>query len=259
MLQEERQKLILTELKEHHSVRIANLCKKLGVTRETIRRDLHELEESGHLKKVHGGAVQVKASLEPSYQKRELINTKEKESLAKKAASLIEDGDAVYFDIGTTTLLIPKFMKEKKNVTVITNGVKVAMALAECPGVKVILTGGEMRVGEMALSGATALKTIEPFYIDKAFIGVGGIDSQVITDYHLEEKEIRRMMVEKATTTFALADYSKFGTKAFVQVCPIEEIHTVICDGKAPKDMIVKLQEKGVNVIVVREVNKVFS
>lgn len=251
MLQEERQQLILQWLNENQSVRIAELCKALNVTRETIRRDLYELEERGMLKKVHGGAVLAKANVEPPYAKRSVLNMNEKAAIAVAAASFVEDGDAIYIDLGTSTLLLAEQLTSKKGITVVTNALLVALELSKNPDAKIMLSGGELRSGDLALSGSVARKSLEHFYVDKAFIGVGGVSEHGFTDYHVAESEIRQLMLKNAKEKYVLADYSKFNVTAFTKVAELVDIDVVITDSLAPQSTVRQLEEKGLQVVVV--------
>ncbi|ASS89636.1 DeoR/GlpR family DNA-binding transcription regulator [Aeribacillus pallidus] len=254
MLQEERHRRIIEELERNDIVRISQLSERLGVTRQTIRRDLSELEKTGLIKKVHGGALLNKRNLEPSYSDRLSTNVEEKELIAKNAAELVEDGDAIFLDVGTTTLMMAKQLKEKKNLTVITNFLLIAMELANAPEVKVILSGGELRGEEFSLSGPISIRSVKNIYIDKAFVGVGGLSLESgFTDYHLNESEFRRMMIEHAKKTYALADHSKMDIVAIYKSADLHEIDVLITDGKTPGSIINKLKEKGMEVIVSRK------
>lgn len=253
MLQEQRHELILQELKETKSVRIANLCEKLQVTRETIRRDLHELESKGLLHKVHGGAVLPKMNIEPTYTERSGLNLYEKRLIAQKAAEMVEDGDAIYIDIGTTTLFMAESLQDKKDVTVVTNSLLVALELSKKEGFKVIISGGEVRKGELSISGSVARESLKNFYIDKAFIGIGGLTIETgVTDYHIDESDVRQLMIKHANRTFGIVDFSKFGVTAFTKVCDVQDFDVLITDDKAPASMILQLRELGVEVEIIK-------
>lgn len=254
MLQEERHRQILEQLEENNIVRISQLSERLGVTKQTIRRDLSELEKTGLIKKVHGGALLNKTNIEPSYSTRISTNVTEKEIIADIAADLVEDGDAIFLDIGTTTLMMAEKLKERKNLTIITNFLLIAIELANTPGVKVILSGGELRGEEFSLSGPISNKSVKDIFIDKAFIGVGGLSlDSGFTDYHLGESEFRRIMIKHSKKSYALADHSKMEIIAIYKTADIHEIDTLITDNKTPKYLIEKLNEKGMEVIISNE------
>lgn len=251
MLQEERQQLILQMLKENQSVRIAELCSRLKVTRETIRRDLYEMEQQGLLKKVHGGAILAKTNVEPPYSARSVLNLAEKEAIATAAAAFVEDGDAIYIDLGTTTHLFAKHLHDKKGITVITNALMVALELSRHPDAKVIMSGGELRAGDLALSGPVARKSLENFFVDKAFIGVGGLAIESgFTDYHVGESEVRQLMLKNAKEKYALIDHSKINVTAFAKVAELSEIDVVITDAQLPQPISQRLLEEGLQVVV---------
>lgn len=257
MFQEERQELILERLRENQSVRITDLAESLNVTRETIRKDLYELEKQGLIRKVHGGAVLNRSdvtTVEPPYSKRSQINPTEKESIALRAAELVEDGDSLYIDIGTTTLLFAKQLKAKNNLTIITNSVLIAVELGHYPNIKVILSGGELRPGELSLSGPLAVQSLQNLYIDKAFIGVGGLsEDSGFTDYNISEGEIRRLMLTHAKERYALVDHSKMHITAFFKSANIQEMDVVITDSQTSPALVQKLRDDGVEVIIADE------
>lgn len=250
MLQEERHKQILEELENNNIVRIAQLSKNLGVTRQTIRRDLAELEKTGLIKKVHGGAVLNKTNVEPSYSIRNNTNIQEKEIIAKKAVEFVDEGDAIFLDIGTTTLMMAKKLKKRNKLTVITNFLLIALELANSPGIKVIMSGGELRGEELSLSGPISNKSVENIFLDKSFIGVGGLSIEGgFTDYHLDESEFRRMMIKHSKKSYALADHSKMNVTAIFKSADIHEIDVLITDEKSPESLLKHLAEKGIEVI----------
>jgi len=250
MLQDERLEEIVTLLKNNQTVKIVDLAERFGVTRETIRRDLYELEKRGHARKVHGGARFRKSGSEPPFMTRSDTYVKEKEAIARKAVELVEDGDSLFIDIGTTTFLFASQLKKKSGLQIVTNSVKVAMELFDHPSAKVILCGGELRQEELSLSGPEACRTVESFFADKAFIGVGGLSlAHGITDYHVEEAGIRRLMMQRAKETVALADGSKFGNVAFAKVTDLAKVHTVITDRQADEDTIRGMREIGIEVL----------
>lgn len=256
MFLEERQELIIQRLKQTQSVRITDLVEEFGVTRETIRKDLYELEKRGIIRKVHGGAVLNKTDLpkeEPPYAKRSQINQEEKEKIAARAAGFVEDGDTLYLDIGTTMLLFAKQLKHKNNLTIITNSLLIAMEFGNDPNHKVILSGGEMRAGEMSLSGPSAVLSLQNYFVDKAFIGVGGLTHESgFTDYHVPEAEIRKLMLAHAKEKYALLDHSKMHITAFYKSADIQDIDVVVTDAGASVQLVQTLQHCGVEVVVVK-------
>lgn len=255
MLAQERYEEILRLLEKDKIVKVAQLCSIFNVSVETVRRDLEFLEKEGKLKRVYGGAVlERKLSMEPSYHTRVIGNAREKQSIGKKTAELIHDGETLIIDLGTTTLEVAKHLKDKKDLTIITNCLYIAQELVDVPGYRVILSGGQLRSEEQSTSGFMSEEFFRTFNVDKTIIGVGGITiEEGITDYHLEETRVRRIMIEKGSQVIAVADHSKFGVKALVNVCPLEDIDVLVTDDKLPKSIIEKFKKQNVNVIVAED------
>lgn len=253
MLPEERLNELLRLLREHGTVRISDLSRHFSVSRETIRRDLAELENRNLIRRVHGGAVLAgPRSLEPPYATRALSMAEEKRHIGEAAASLVHEGESVLLDLGTTTLEVARSLKGRKGLTVITNSIQAALSLVEEPGVDVYLTGGRLRAGDQSLSGAWAQRSISEVYVDKAIVGAGGITVENgVTDYHMEEAATRRAMIQHAREVIVVADSSKFGVTALAAVLPICSIHKLVTDAGAPPEMLSEIEAQGVEVIVV--------
>lgn len=249
----QRKDEIIRLISENKIVKANELSATFKVSMETIRRDLADLEKDGIIKRVHGGAVlNLNYSVEPDFSYREVKNFEEKLLIGKKAASLVEDGDVIIIDIGTTTLEFAKFLKGKKNLTVLTNSIKIALELMDEPEIIVIMLGGVVRKGEGTTSGYWAEDIIDRFYVEKLFLGVGCITLENgVMDYHIEETNLRRHYIRHAKQVIALADYTKFGSKALNQVCSLEEMDILVTDNKTDKKYIRRLREKGIDVILV--------
>ncbi|MEI3606514.1 DeoR/GlpR family DNA-binding transcription regulator [Pseudogracilibacillus sp. SE30717A] len=251
MLQQERHKKILEQLEKENTVRISELSKTLGVTRQTVRRDLKELDKVGLIKKVHGGALLNRTNIEPSFSTRDNTSVVEKDIIGKKAAEFVEDGDAIFIDLGTTTLSMARNLTTKKDLTVITNSLLIAMELANIKEIKVLISGGELRGEELSVSGPISNKSIQDIFIDKAFIGVGGLSLENgFTDFHLGECEFRRMMIKNAQKSIALADHSKVDIVAIYKFADIHEIDVLITDIRTPQNVVSHLRGKGMKVEV---------
>lgn len=233
-------------------VKVTDLMKEYGVSIETVRRDLEYLEKSGYLKRVYGGAVlHGLYGQEPAYEHREIVNYEEKKAIGAKTAELIDDGDTLIIDVGTTTLEVVHCLKGKKNLTVITNATLIAQEIVQNEGCRVILLGGELRPGELAVSGHISDQNLQYFYANKLLMGVGGISLQSgCTDYHVEEANTRRIMLERSDMVIAVADYSKFGVTAMNFVCPPGRIDKLVTDWSTPSQTIREFREKGIDIII---------
>ncbi|MFD2131758.1 DeoR/GlpR family DNA-binding transcription regulator [Pseudogracilibacillus auburnensis] len=251
MLAQERYRIILEMLEVSQIVKVPELCERFNVSIETVRRDLEFLEQEGKLKRVYGGAVlNRQSSAEPSYNTRSTRNAAEKAMIGKKTAELISDGETLMIDLGTTTLEVARYLKDKKNLTIITNCMTIAQELVDVSTFRVILPGGILRQNELALSGFISEQFMREFNVDKTIIGVGGITKDNgISDYHLEETRVRKIMIEKGKQIIAVADHSKFGIKALVNVCSIDEIDTIVTNDKLKSNIAQEYIEQGIKVI----------
>lgn len=251
----ERRREIVDKIQKNRMVKVAELMKEYDVSIETIRRDLEDLEKKGLLKRVYGGAViDGMYGEEPAYEHREVIHPMEKKAIAAAAAPLVEDGDTLFFDVGTSTLELARRLGDKRNLTVITNSTPIATEIVKNPGHNVILLGGVLRLGDLSVSGFLAEQNIGQFYANKLIMGIGGITAKNgVTDYHTQEANIRRLMLERCDRVIGLADHSKFGVTAMNVVCPVSRIHDLVTDAATPKEMVEEIRDCGAEVIVAPE------
>lgn len=249
----ERKEEIIRMISEDRMVKAQELAKKFQVSMETVRRDLAELEKQNIIRRVHGGAVlNMGTSLEPDFSYREINCYEEKLLIGKKAVELVEDGETIIIDIGTTALEFARFLKGRKKITVLTNSVKIVEELMDDQDISVIMLGGFVRNGEGSTSGFWAEEMVDKFQVDKVFLGVGALDTKLgIMDYIIEESNLRRHYVEHASKVIALADYSKLGITALNVVCPIGKIDYLITDEKSDKRILKELKEEGIQVFAV--------
>lgn len=253
MLQERRNKII-DLLHEDGIVKVSELMKLFDVSIETIRRDLEYMEEHGMLERVYGGAVPAQPrATEPSYSTREIKHYKEKKAIGERAVELVKDEDVIAIDIGTTTLEFAKALVGKRRITVITNSMKIAMVLSEDTDIRVLMVGGEVRSGEFSVSGYMADNDMGHFITDKYFLGVGGLSlSKGITDYHLEESNLRRIVIENTQKVIALADHSKIGAVAMNKICGLDQVDTLVTDSNVDSFIVESLTDSNIEVIQVK-------
>lgn len=247
----DRRNQIVEMITRQRTVKNSELMERFGISIETVRRDLAYLEERGYLRRVYGGAVaNDMLGGEPEYESRSQLQLTEKEAIGAAAAAMVESREAVYMGVGTTVQAMVSGMKELQGVTVFTNALRTAVELSELPGCTVVLTGGQLRGKELTLSGFPADENMANFNVDKAFIGVGGITEEGVTDFHIGEAQLHRAMVRNAKTAIALCDSSKLGVRAMNHVCPISQIDVLITDSKAPAKLLQQFKKAGVRVIV---------
>lgn len=221
MLTEERHQIILEILKSKGTAKINDFIEATNTSESTIRRDLTFLEGKLLLKRIHGGATLLKGRFsEPSYNEKEIVNISEKELIGKYAASLIEEGDCIYLDAGTSTFEIIKYI-DKKNIVVVTNGLKHINALIE-RDINSFILGGRVKIKTKAVVGSDALKNLEKFRFDKCFIGINGVHVEYgFTTPDSEEAILKEKAISISRETFILADESKFAEVSFVKVADL--------------------------------------
>jgi DeoR/GlpR family transcriptional regulator of sugar metabolism len=253
MRAEERLESILTAVGSHTSVSVSDLAQRLRVTAMTVRRDLDVLERKGLLRRVRGGAVSAQGrSYEPPLLARARNHLEEKRRIGAAAAALVKDGDSIAIDVGTTTIEVARHLVGRRNLTVITPSVHVAAALGEQAGIRLILTGGVLRPGEFSLVGNVAERALREFFVDRLFLGIGGVDFDAgLTEFNVEDAQVKRAMIAGAKEVVVVADASKFGTVALAAVAGLHVVQRVITDARARRDTVSRLESMGIDVAVV--------
>lgn len=242
----ERKRIILNLLAEDSRLGVSDLAKRFGVTMVTARADLAALEEEGLILRVHGGAM---PAYHPKIMERMRSGREIKQLIAKAAADLIEDGDTVIITAGTTTALIAKYLLGKRDIHIVTNNTLLLTYARSNPQLCVTLVGGEFRSSEEGLVGSMALKSIEQFYVAKAFIGVDGASQkQGFTADCVESADFVRKMANQADDVIAVADSSKFGMAGFARILPFEKVDALVTDGNLDVAFEAKLLEANVNI-----------
>jgi len=247
----DRRNKIIELINEQRTVKNSELMERFQISIETVRRDLEYLEKQGYLKRVYGGAeANVVLGGEPEYASRAKDQFREKNAIAAAAAALIAPRDTIYLGVGTTVQAMVKHLHHANDITVFTNALRTAVELKETTDCSVILPGGQLRSKELTLSGFPAEENFRHFNVDKAFIGIGGISETGVTDFHIGEARLHRLLIENARQSIILTDSSKLGVRAMNNVCSLEEIDMVITDSKAPKQIVKALEQAGVKVIL---------
>lgn len=248
MLTEERHKSIMDILSKKGIVKISDIVELTNTSESTIRRDLTYLESIHLLKRVHGGATLVRGRYtELSYNEKLIRNISEKSAIAEYAASLIQEGDCIYLDAGTTIFEMIKYI-DKNNIVVVTNGIKHIESLVE-RGINTYILGGKIKAVTKAIVGIDAYESLKKFRFDKAFLGINGIHLQYgFTTPDADEATLKGNAIKLAKEAFVLADESKFGEVAFCKVADLKEA-TIITDSKVEN---FDKYEKKTNIKVVR-------
>lgn len=232
MLLPERREMIMTILKEKHTVTVSELSRTLFISETSVRRDLTFLERKGLLHKTYGGAVLLTHENEVlSLSARQETEKCAKNLIAQKAVELVGSGDVLYLDSSSTVLCMAPYLGKFDALTVITNGAKIALALAEFPNVRVYSTGGLLSPNIFSYNGAMALRTIRGMRANKAFISPKAMDKNWGAFCAGEEETaIRRAMMEQAQHTFLLCAARKADSHAPFHLCGWDAVEAVLCD-----------------------------
>jgi DeoR/GlpR family transcriptional regulator of sugar metabolism len=245
---EQRQTYILKTIEDRGSVSVVDLAGRLEVSEMTIRRDLTVLERAGLVRRVHGGAVSARGrSYEPPLILRAGENQEAKDRIGAEAAALVADGDSIALDVGSTTLEVARHLVNRRNLTVVTSSLQIANLMAAQSGIRVILSGGILRQGESSLVGDLAWHAYHNLFVDRLFLGVGGIDLQAgLTEYNWDDALVKQAMVRSAKEIIVVADQSKFGKVAFASISPLSVVHQVVTDQLPPNGLLAEFTRMGI-------------
>ena len=251
MLAIERRNAILEKLQVERRVVVSELSALYDVSEETIRRDLDKLENDGYAIKSYGGAViNENSNLDLPYNVRKNTNVLGKQKIAALISEMVHDGDNIMLDASSTAVAIAKAIKNKKDLTVITNSLEIALELIETPGCNVISTGGVATGSSFALVGSVTDKTIRSYYVDKAIISCKGIDMYAgFTESDERHANNKASMFYMAKTKILAIDSSKFDKIAFAKIGDLREISKIVTDKKPEEEWLQKFEELGVECI----------
>jgi DeoR family glycerol-3-phosphate regulon repressor len=248
---EDRRRRILAIMAGHDQVTVNRLAAELGVSRETVRRDLRELAERRLLRKVHGGAVTAQTAHESAFNLREGQHRLEKQRIAERAAGLFADGDSLFVDAGTTTAVFAGELARRKGLTVITNAVDVAARMWHGGGGRVHLLGGAFRGDPAQCLGPQTIEQIGNFRADHAVLTIGAVDAQAgFLDFDMDEAKVAAAMARQARAVTVLADSSKLGRLALVKVCALAQVSRLVTDAVPQRPLARALQAAGVEVVL---------
>ena len=263
MVTKPRHVRILDLLKGEPTVLVRDLADQIEVSESTIRRDLDELAEQGLVRRLYGGVVLDTTShnhSEPPFELRQISHTREKELVGRAAAALVDDGDVIFVDGGTTTPFMVPHLLDRKNLTVLTCGLNVASALANTPGIHTIAIGGELHCESQCFAGPLALEAFEVYHVrcDKAFMSAGGVSAEYgITNRILDRIALKRRAMESSRMSVVVVDGSKVGLATLGHVAPIEAAHYLVTDDSAPEHEVAAITGRGVQVRLATDVGAI--
>lgn len=251
MLVNERQTAIMNILNRTKSIRISDIVDRFSVSNETARRDLETLQDQKLIKRIYGGAILIEPEVsEQQYNARLVQSHRQKVCIGRAAAELVNPGETIILDIGTTTLEIARHLKHLSNITVLTNSLPILNELANTQ-ISLFALGGRLNADELSMHGQLTIDALQHFYVDKAFIGAGGVTLDGgISDYNSEPAHVRQAIMKRSNQTILVADSGKFGTNAFAVVCGVSELDMVVSDDMLPQSFQDALLKMNIKVIL---------
>lgn len=245
----ERQQKIMEIVRTKKVVKHIELTEALQISMETLRRDIQILVQQGLVEKFYGGIREVEQLLTETLIEQRMINQlDEKIAIARECASLIQEGDCIFLDSGSSTFQIAKFIRTMKNITVITNSLPIATELLHT-SVEIILMGGKVRHSEKSIVSYDFLLQYDQLNISKAFICTSGISLKSgLSDFSFEEVLTRRNIVHIAQTVYVVADHTKFERDVAIKICPLSDVDYFITDARLDDSIFKQYQQAGIHV-----------
>lgn len=251
MKKAKRHTAIIDYVTESGDATIAELARALGVSGETVRRDVRELALEGAVRKFHGGVSLPESYMDASYHERLRQNIDGKRAIADAAASLLSDGESAMLDTGTTLSYVAQALKNRNDLFVVTNSVDVARTLAFQKGNRVFMAGGELSDSDACALGPTAIEFVERFRVSTAFISAGAVNIvDQLMAYRLSEAEFSNAIIRRADRVVLCVDRTKMGRRAAVKIANFDAIDILITDAPLPADIDAAARGAGVGVIV---------
>jgi DeoR/GlpR family transcriptional regulator of sugar metabolism len=256
--QDERMRGVLRLLETRDSVHVTELAKLFSVSEVTIRSDLSALAGRGLVARVRGGvrALQ-RGHSELGFDLRLRLEAERKQAIAQAAAAMVEDGEAVALDSSTTAYYLALELRSKKELVVVTNGLLIAAALADAPGVNVLVTGGLLRMQAMSLVGELGSDVLRSTTINKGFLGARGLSlHRGLMDLNPEEVRIKHEMADACGRVIGIFDCTKWHKTALLSFVPADRVNAIVTDSSAPSEEVAAWRAHGVEVITVDAVAK---
>jgi DeoR family transcriptional regulator, fructose operon transcriptional repressor len=255
MTTEQRRSKIIELLEGRGSVQVEALSSQFAVSLVTIRKDLSELEGRGLLHRTHGGATWAHRSLfNPSFREKVYLQQAEKQAIARAAVELIEEGDSLILDAGSTTQTLARAMKKRfRNLFILTNSTPIALELSET-GWEILLLGGQVRHHSMALIGPATVRALETYHVDKAFMSATGVSVQHgYTTPNDSEAQTKRAMIAASDRVIAVVDSSKLGRTTLCSFAAIDGVQELVTDWNIAPDTRSEFERRNLSITVAEE------
>jgi len=245
---QDRLSQILKHLQQHGQVQVRDLAQQFGVSEMTVRRDLERLAREGHLVRTYGGAAAAAGLIgEQPFAAKAVSHIEEKERIGRAAADLVQEGDVVLLDAGSTTLAIARCLRGRRGITVITVDLKIAVELCDEPGIEVIVTGGTAQPEIYSLLGPVTEQFLRSVTVNIGFVGTSSADVDYgLTTPTLAKVPLKRAIIEAAQHAVLVTDSSKFNRRATYQICPLPALSRVITDTGLPPATATAIRKGGI-------------
>jgi DeoR family transcriptional regulator, aga operon transcriptional repressor len=254
LLPEQRRRKILDLLEQRGQITVRDLSDQFSISAVTVRADLDALGAAGAVVRSHGGAVrQLEPTRDYPLRFKESVHRSEKAQIGKAAANLVQPGEVIILDSGTTTTEIARQLKTRgiHGLTVISNAMNVISELVDAPGISVIGIGGVLRPVSLSFVGPQAEAMLKDLHADRLFLGVDGLDlEQGPTTPDVLEAHLNGLLMAIARETTVVADFSKLGRRSVSRIGSIDQVHRLITDTKAPQEFVKMLRARGIEVIL---------
>jgi DeoR family transcriptional regulator of aga operon len=247
----DRMNHVLELLETRDAVTVTELAHRFAVSEVTIRNDLGQLAGQGLVARIRGGARALqRGQSEVAFDVRLRVQDEEKRAIARAAAAMVGDGEAIALDSSTTAYYIALELREKQELVVVTNGLRVASALADAAGVSVIVPGGMLRLAAMSLVGDFASAVLRTTSIGKGFFGARGVNlDRGLMDLNPEEVRIKRELAEVCERVIGVFDHTKWHKKALLSFVPTQRIGAIVTDAGAPADLVQEWRDHQIDVV----------
>jgi DeoR/GlpR family transcriptional regulator of sugar metabolism len=251
--QQERMQEVLRMLESRDSVHVAELSKVFAVSEVTIRSDLGQLARQGLVARVRGGVRALERSQsELGFDLRLRLEVERKQAIARAAAAMVDEGEAIALDSSTTAYYLALELRTKKELVVVTNGLLIAAALADAPGISVLVTGGMLRLHAMSLVGDLGADALRTTAISKGFLGARGLSiDRGLMDLNPDEVRIKREMANVCERVIGIVDGTKWHRSALLPFVSTEQLHALVTDTSAPVADVESWRERGVEIVCV--------
>jgi len=251
MILNDRQEVILEQLRQYEQVEVDALSQQLGVTTQTVRRDLADLCDRGLAMRMHGGAKRVLSTTVRAYDERRQNNMPDKQSVAQAAAKLIPNGASVAVNIGTTTEQVAEALRLHKDLMVLSNNMNIINILRDARLRSLVVIGGEVRLSDGAVIGEDAVAAIGNYKVDYAVIGASSLDPDgSVLDFDKREVAVAKAILANARQRILVADISKFQVSASFRICNIADLDHVILNTTPPAEFLEQAAQHNTNIVI---------